>query len=123
MPFFCFSGGCLAILGCCCCCFLGSRSTIVCVCVCVCVCVSVSVLLALCVCDSSVFPVLQAACGPVYGHKELAQFLSGLWSSLRREVGDTHTHTHTHTCARTCAYANSCNSLWRGQRGSGIHPV
>ncbi|XP_031424746.1 MMS19 nucleotide excision repair protein homolog isoform X2 [Clupea harengus] len=30
-----------------------------------------------------------AACGPVYGHKELAQFLSGLWSSLRREVFQT----------------------------------
>ncbi|XP_076122990.1 MMS19 nucleotide excision repair protein homolog isoform X2 [Alosa pseudoharengus] len=30
-----------------------------------------------------------AACGPVYGHKELSQFLSGLWSSLRREVFQT----------------------------------
>ncbi|XP_046709731.1 MMS19 nucleotide excision repair protein homolog isoform X2 [Silurus meridionalis] len=30
-----------------------------------------------------------AACGPVYGHKELAEFLPGLWSSIRREVFQT----------------------------------
>uniref|UniRef100_A0AAY4CPK5 MMS19 nucleotide excision repair protein n=1 Tax=Denticeps clupeoides TaxID=299321 RepID=A0AAY4CPK5_9TELE len=28
-----------------------------------------------------------AACGSLYGHKELSEFLPGLWSSLRREVG------------------------------------
>ncbi|XP_062859268.1 MMS19 nucleotide excision repair protein homolog [Trichomycterus rosablanca] len=30
-----------------------------------------------------------AACGPVYGHKELTEFLPGLWSSIRREVFQT----------------------------------
>ncbi|XP_017580861.2 MMS19 nucleotide excision repair protein homolog [Pygocentrus nattereri] len=30
-----------------------------------------------------------AACSPVYGHKELAEFLPGLWSSIRREVFQT----------------------------------
>ncbi|KAG7325439.1 hypothetical protein KOW79_011755 [Hemibagrus wyckioides] len=30
-----------------------------------------------------------AACAPVYGHKELAEFLPGLWSSIRREVFQT----------------------------------
>ncbi|XP_066522374.1 MMS19 nucleotide excision repair protein homolog isoform X2 [Hoplias malabaricus] len=30
-----------------------------------------------------------AACGPVYGHRELADFLPGLWSSIRREVFQT----------------------------------
>ncbi|XP_051968695.1 MMS19 nucleotide excision repair protein homolog [Xyrauchen texanus] len=30
-----------------------------------------------------------AACGPIYSHKELAEFLSGLWSSIRREVFQT----------------------------------
>ncbi|KAL2101774.1 hypothetical protein ACEWY4_003535 [Coilia grayii] len=30
-----------------------------------------------------------ADCGPVYGHKELSPFLSGLWASLRREVFQT----------------------------------
>ncbi|XP_063049125.1 MMS19 nucleotide excision repair protein homolog isoform X1 [Engraulis encrasicolus] len=30
-----------------------------------------------------------AACAPVYGHKELSPFLTGLWSSLRREVFQT----------------------------------
>uniref|UniRef100_A0AAY4CPE6 MMS19 nucleotide excision repair protein n=1 Tax=Denticeps clupeoides TaxID=299321 RepID=A0AAY4CPE6_9TELE len=30
-----------------------------------------------------------AACGSLYGHKELSEFLPGLWSSLRREVFQT----------------------------------
>ncbi|XP_072523686.1 MMS19 nucleotide excision repair protein homolog isoform X2 [Salminus brasiliensis] len=30
-----------------------------------------------------------AACAPTYGHKELAEFLPGLWSSIRREVFQT----------------------------------
>lgn len=30
-----------------------------------------------------------AACSPAYGHKELAEFLPGLWSSIRREVFQT----------------------------------
>ncbi|XP_043086941.1 MMS19 nucleotide excision repair protein homolog [Puntigrus tetrazona] len=30
-----------------------------------------------------------AACGQTYSHKELAEFLSGLWSSIRREVFQT----------------------------------
>ncbi|XP_059386357.1 MMS19 nucleotide excision repair protein homolog [Carassius carassius] len=30
-----------------------------------------------------------AACGLTYSHKELAEFLSGLWSSIRREVSQT----------------------------------
>ncbi|KAF4085446.1 hypothetical protein AMELA_G00118080 [Ameiurus melas] len=30
-----------------------------------------------------------AACAPVYGHKELSEFLPGLWSSIRREVFQT----------------------------------
>lgn len=29
---------------------------------------------------------LQTACASVYEHKELAEFLPGLWASLRREV-------------------------------------
>ncbi|KAI4893649.1 hypothetical protein NFI96_018029 [Prochilodus magdalenae] len=32
---------------------------------------------------------VQAACTPVYGHRELAEFLPGLWSSIRREVFQT----------------------------------
>lgn len=46
---------------------------------------------------------LKAACAPVYGHKELAEFLPGLWSSIRREVikqfvAEYSKHCFAHVC-------------------------
>ncbi len=37
-------------------------------------------------CAKTCSSVLQAACGLMYSHKELSEFLPGLWSSIRREV-------------------------------------